>query len=351
MKKALVLSVALASVVFAASDADLLKSAKEVGLAPLPTTQKAIEAELNRIGVKPNVYSEAKAELGKKLYFEPRLSKSTIISCNTCHNLAIGGVDGIAASTGHQWTPNPHHVNAPSVYNSILNASQFWDGRAGDLVDQAKGPMVAQPEMASTPELIESRLKSIPEYVEEFKKIYKDGVTFANAADAIATFERTLITPARFDKFLNGDMKALTKDEKAGLATFIDKGCTACHTGPILGGSMQAFEVAGKYEFANVGDFKGDANGMVRTPTLRNVEYTAPYFHNGAIWTLTDAVKTMGSVQLGIEITDKEAKSIITFLKSLTGEMPKIVYPILPPSTDNTPRPIMDYLPQQTSAK
>lgn len=343
MKKSLILSAVLASSVFAMSDAELLQSAKEVGLMPLPTTQKAIEAELSKSGVKANVYSKEKAELGKKLYFDPRLSKSSLISCNTCHNLGLGGVDGIPASTGHKWTPNPHHVNAPSVYNAILNTAQFWDGRASDLVDQAKGPLTAEPEMASTPELIESRLKSIPQYVKEFNKIYKDGVSFDNAADAIAAFERTLITPSRFDKFLNGDLNALSKDEKAGLGVFIDKGCIACHTGAILGGTMQAFEVAGKYEFANVGDFKGDANGMVRTPTLRNVEYTAPYFHNGAIWTLNDAIKAMGSVQLGINISDSEAKSIIAFLKSLTGQMPQIIYPILPPSTDETPRPVLDY--------
>lgn len=343
MKKSLILSAVLASSVFAMSDAELLQSAKDTGLMPLPTTQKAIEAELSKSGVKANVYSKEKAELGKKLYFDPRLSKSSLISCNTCHNLGLGGVDGIPASTGHKWTPNPHHVNAPSVYNAILNTAQFWDGRASDLVDQAKGPMTAEPEMASTPELIESRLKSIPQYVKEFNKIYKDGVSFDNAADAIATFERTLITPSRFDKFLNGDLNALSKEEKAGLGVFIDKGCIACHTGAILGGTMQAFEVAGKYEFANVGDFKGDANGMVRTPTLRNVEYTAPYFHNGAIWTLNDAIKAMGSVQLGINISDSEAKSIITFLKSLTGQMPQIIYPILPPSTDETPRPVLDY--------
>ena len=343
MKKSLILSAVLASSVFAMSDAELLQSAKDVGLMPLPTTQKAIEAELSKSGVKANVYSKEKAELGKKLYFDPRLSKSSLISCNTCHNLGLGGVDGIPASTGHKWTPNPHHVNAPSVYNAILNTAQFWDGRASDLVDQAKGPMTAEPEMASTPELIESRLKSIPQYVKEFNKIYKDGISFDNAADAIATFERTLITPSRFDKFLNGDLNALSKEEKAGLGVFIDKGCIACHTGAILGGTMQAFEVAGKYEFANVGDFKGDANGMVRTPTLRNVEYTAPYFHNGAIWTLNDAIKAMGSVQLGINISDSEAKSIIAFLKSLTGQMPQIIYPILPPSTDETPRPVLDY--------
>lgn len=342
MKKSLILSAVVASSMFAISDTELLQSAKEVGLMPLPTTQKAIEAELSKIGIKANVFSEEKAQLGKKLYFDPRLSKSSLISCNTCHNLGLGGVDGIPASTGHKWTPNPHHVNAPSVYNAILNTAQFWDGRASDLVDQAKGPMTAEAEMASTPELIESRLKSIPQYVKEFNKIYKNGVSFDNAADAIAAFERTLITPSRFDKFLNGDLKALNKDEKAGLEIFIEKGCIACHTGTILGGTMQAFEVAGKYEFANVGDFKGDANGMVRTPTLRNVEYTAPYFHNGAIWTLEEAIKAMGSVQLGINISDAEIKSIVAFLKSLTGEVPKVIYPILPPSTNETPRPVLD---------
>lgn len=342
MKKSLILSAVVASSMFAISDAELLQSAKEVGLIPLPTTQKAIEAELSKNGIKANVFSDEKAQLGKKLYFDPRLSKSSLISCNTCHNLGLGGVDGIPASTGHKWTPNPHHVNAPSVYNAILNVAQFWDGRAGDLVDQAKGPMTAEAEMASTPELIESRLKSIPQYVKEFSKIYKNGVSFDNAADAIAAFERTLITPSRFDKFLNGDLKALNKDEKAGLEIFIDKGCIACHTGTILGGTMQAFEVAGKYEFANIGDFKGDANGMVRTPTLRNVEYTAPYFHNGAIWTLEEAIKAMGSVQLGINISDAEIKSIVAFLKSLTGEAPKVIYPVLPPSTNETPRPVLD---------
>lgn len=342
MKKPLILSAVVVSSMFAISDTELLQSAKEVGLTPLPTTQKAIEAELNKNGIKANVFSEEKAQLGKKLYFDPRLSKSALISCNTCHNLGLGGVDGIPASTGHKWTPNPHHVNAPSVYNAILNTAQFWDGRAGDLVDQAKGPMTAEAEMASTPELIESRLKSIPQYVKEFSKIYKNGVSFDNAADAIAAFERTLITPSRFDKFLNGDLKALSKEEKAGLEIFIEKGCIACHTGTILGGTMQAFEVAGKYEFANIGDFKGDANGMVRTPTLRNVEYTAPYFHNGAIWTLEEAIKAMGSVQLGVNISDDEIKSIIAFLKSLTGEVPKVIYPILPPSTNETPRPVLD---------
>ncbi|KAB0612414.1 cytochrome-c peroxidase [Campylobacter hyointestinalis] len=332
-------SVLVASSMFAISDADLLKEAKNAGLVALPSDQKQVDAMLKEIGVKPNKFSEAKAELGKKLYFEPRLSKSGIISCNTCHNLGLGGTDGIAAAVGHKWTANPHHLNSPTVYNSVLNTTQFWDGRAMTLVDQAKGPIEAEPEMATPAALAVERISSLPEYVAEFKKIYKDGVTFDNIADSIASFERTLLTPSRFDKFIKGDKKALTKDEKAGLKLFLDKGCVSCHTGVNLGGSMQAFEVAGKYQFANIGDFKGDANGMVKTPTLRNVTETAPYFHNGAIWSLEEAVKTMGSVQLGIEISDAEAKSIATFLNSLTGEMPKVTYPMFPRSTDKTPKP------------
>lgn len=340
MKSRLLLSsVLVATSLFAASDADLLKAAKDAGLKALPTTQAQVDEMLKEIGVKPNKFTKAKAELGKKLYFEPRLSKSGIISCNTCHNLGLGGTDGIAAAVGHKWTANPHHLNSPTVYNSVLNTTQFWDGRAMTLVDQAKGPIEAEPEMATPAALAVARISSLPEYQAEFKKIYKDGITFDNIADAIASFERTLLTPSKFDKFMNGDLKALNKAEKEGLQTFIDKGCAACHTGVNLGGSMQAFEIAGKYKFANIGDFKGDANGMVKTPTLRNVAETAPYFHNGAIWKLDEAVKEMGSVQLGIEISDAEAKSIINFLNALTGEKPKIVYPQFPISTEATPKP------------
>lgn len=339
MKKVIVLSAVLASSLFAASGADLIKAAKDAGLKPLPTTQKEVDAMIKEMGGTPNEFSEAKAELGKKLYFEPRLSKSGIISCNTCHNLGLGGTDGVEAAVGHKWTANPHHLNSPTTLNSVLNTTQFWDGRAATLIEQAKGPIQADPEMATPPELAVARISSLDGYVAEFKKIYKDGVTFDNIADAIATFERTLLTPSKFDKFLKGDKKALSADEQAGLSLFIDKGCTACHTGVNLGGSMQAFEVAGKYQFANVGDFKGDANGMVKTPTLRNVTETAPYFHNGAIWTLEEAVKTMGSVQLGIEISDAEAKSIITFLKALKGDKPAVTYPQFPESSMKTPKP------------
>lgn len=320
--------------------ASLLEDAKGAGLLPLPKDQKGVDKILKDNGVTASAFSNQKAELGKKLFFEPRLSKSGIISCNTCHNLGLGGTDGISAAVGHRWKANPHHLNSPSVYNSVLNTTQFWDGRAGTLADQAKGPIEAEPEMATPAKLAVEKIASLPEYVAEFKKIYgNSGVTFDNIADAIANFERTLITPSRFDKFLNGDTKALSKAEQDGLKIFIDKGCVACHTGVNLGGSMQPFEVAKKYKFAKTGDFKGDKNGMVKTPTLRNITETAPYFHNGAIWSLQEAIKEMGSVQLGIELSDKEAQQIETFLKSLTGTKPEIKYPQLPASTDKTPKP------------
>ncbi|WP_300900402.1 cytochrome-c peroxidase, partial [Helicobacter rodentium] len=273
------LIVSLSSILVAStltlSAADLLSQAKDSGLVPLPKDQAGVDTMLTELGVKFSKFSQEKAELGKKLYFEPRLSKSGLISCNTCHNLGLGGTDGVAAAIGHRWVANPHHLNSPTVYNSVLNSAQFWDGRAGDLADQAKGPIEAEPEMATPAKLAVEKISSLPEYKEEFKKVYgRSGVTFDNIADAIANFERTLLTPSRYDAFLNGDDKALTKAEKEGLQLFLDKGCVACHTGVNLGGSMQAFEVAGKYKFANLGDFKGDANGMVKTPTLRNIAET-----------------------------------------------------------------------------
>ncbi len=184
----------------------------------------------------------------------------------------------------------------------------------------------------------------MPAYVEEFKNTYGDDVKidFKLIADTIAVFERTLITPSRFDAFLNGNEDALTEKEKEGLTLFVNKGCATCHNDIGLGGTLQPFQVAKKYKFANVGDFKGDKNGMVKTPTLRNIEETAPYFHNGAIWSLKEAVKEMGSVQLGIDISDKEAMKITTFLKSLTGEKPDISYPQLPVITNKTPKPDMN---------
>lgn len=343
MKKmsAIVAGLLIASVsAFAMEDAKLIKLAKDSGLKPIPQSKLEV---LKLVDNPNNPITDCKVELGKKLYFDPRLSKSNLISCNTCHNLAMGGVDGVGAAIGHKWTANPHHLNSPTVYNSVLNAAQFWDGRDPHLEAQAQGPIQAGPEMAAPKDLVVSRVTSMPEYVSEFKKAYGPDakITFELITETIAVFERTLITPSRFDAYLNGNVDALTAAEKTGLKTFVDKGCTACHSDIGLGGTMQPFQIHAKYSYAK-GDFTGDKNGMVKTPTLRNIEETAPYFHNGNIWALKDAIKEMGSTQLGITMSDKEVTSIETFLKALTGKKPEIKYPILPVITDKTPKPEFD---------
>ena len=198
--------------------------------------------------------------------------------------------------------------------------------------------------MAAPANLVKERIVSIPEYVSEFKTAYGSDVniTFPKIADTIATFEKTLVTPSKFDDFLNGDINALNDTEKKGLNIFIDKGCASCHNGIALGGTMQPFGLAAKYKFSEVGDFKGDDKGMVKTPTLRNITETGPYFHNGAVWSLTDAIKEMGSIQLGIKITDSEAEEMKIFLKALKGRKPAISYPQLPEESDTTPKPTFD---------
>jgi len=165
------------------------------------------------------------------------------------------------------------------------------------------------------------------------------GIDFKKIADTIALFERTLVTPSAYDDYLNGDYNAMTKAQKEGLKTFINKGCASCHNGIALGQSMNAFNITGTYKYQNVGDFKGDANGMVKVPTLRNITQTAPYFHNGQIWTLKEAIVEMGRIQLGTKITDEEAASIEEFLKALDGRKPDISVPMLPASTASTPKP------------
>jgi len=322
----------------------LLLGATDIADKAVKSGLKAIPEEKSELAklVDPNkMITPERVELGKKLYFEPRLSKSGIISCNTCHNLGMGGVDGVAAAVGHNWTANPHHLNSPTVYNAVFAQKQFWDGRSPDLEDQAQGPMQAAPEMAAAPSLVEARVNSMPAYVEAFKKAYGEDVKvdFKTITKTIGIFERTLVTPSRFDDFLNGKKDALTDAEKEGLATFIDMGCTACHTGIALGGSMQKFPLVKPYKYANIGDFKGDKNGMVKVPTLRNITETAPYFHNGAIWSLKEAVQEMGRTQLGKDISDADAQKIVTFLGSLKGRKPAIAYPQLPAITDKTPKP------------
>jgi len=290
--------------------------------------------------------NEALVELGKKLYFDPRLSKSGFISCNSCHNLSMGGTDNLKTSIGHNWHQGP--INSPTVLNSSMNIAQFWDGRAADLKAQAGGPIANPGEMASTHQLAVDVLKSIPGYVDEFKAAFgTDKVDIDEVTKAIAAFEETLVTPnSRFDKWLQGDKTALNNDEIAGYKLFKDSGCTACHNGPAVGGnSFQKLGVVEPYKTSNPAQGRFAVTGkdadrfIFKVPTLRNVELTYPYFHDGGAATLEDAVNTMARVQLGKKFTKDENAKVVAFLKTLTGDQPSFKLPILPPSTDSTPRP------------
>jgi cytochrome c peroxidase len=285
-------------------------------------------------------------ELGKKLYFDPRLSKSGFISCNSCHNLSMGGTDNLKTSIGHNWNKGP--INAPTVLNSKLNLAQFWDGRAMTLQDQAGGPIANPGEMGSTHTLAVAVLQSIPAYVAEFKTVFgNDKVTIGEVTKAIAAFEETLVTPnSRFDKWLKGDKKALSAQEVAGYELFKDSGCTGCHNGAAVGGNtFQKMGVVEPYKSSSpaqgrVAVTKEEADRFFfKVPTLRNVELTYPYFHDGEAATLSDAVETMGRIQLGRVFSKEENGKIVAFLKSLTGDQPSFPLPQLPPSNENTPRP------------
>ena len=292
------------------------------------------------------VKDPALVDLGRKLFFDPRLSKSGFISCNSCHNLSMGGTDNLKSSIGHNWHKGP--IRSPTVLNSSLNVAQFWDGRAADLQAQAGGPIANPGEMGSNHGLAVEILQSLPGYVTEFKKIFGDDkITINEVTKSIAAFEETLVTPnSRFDKWLKGDKKALTKDELAGYALFKDSGCTGCHNGPAVGGnSFQKMGVVEPYQTTNqaegrVAVTKDEADRFLfKVPTLRNVELNYPYFHDGEAATLTKAVDTMGRIQLGKQFTAEENAKIVAFLKTLTGDQPSFKLPILPPSSDSTPRP------------
>jgi len=292
------------------------------------------------------VTNSAKVDLGKKLYFDTRLSMSGIISCNTCHNLSLGGTDNIKTSIGHKWSPGP--VNAPTVLNSSLIVAQFWDGRAANLKEQAGGPIAAGVEMAMPHTMAVQVLESIPGYREEFKKVYgSDKIAIDNVTDAIAAFEETLVTPnARFDKWLKGDDNALTKTELEGYNLFKESGCVACHNGPAAGGtSFQKMGLFEEYKSTSPAEGRAAVTGVdaerfnFKVPTLRNVELTYPYFHDGQANTLEEAVEIMGRLQLGRKYNEEEIGKIVAFLKTLTGDQPQVTLPVLPPSGNDTPRP------------
>ena len=343
MRNLVVLSVA-AVVAFTTSPAsadDLMQSARET-FKPIPSAVPA---------VKGNAVTREEIELGKMLFFDTRLSASQIISCNSCHNLAAGGVDTGPTSIGHGWQKGPRR--APTVLNAVFNVAQFWDGRAEDLKAQAKGPIQASIEMNATPALVEKTLASMPAYVERFKKAFPEDaspVTFDNITKAIEAFEATLITPAsRFDQFLEGNADALTAQEKNGLSLFMDKGCSGCHNGINIGG--EAYFPFGVVEKPGAEILPANDKGrfavtktasdeyVFRAAPLRNVALRAPYFHSGQVWSLKQAVGIMGASQLGQRLTDQEEDAIVAFLQTLTGEQPKVELPILPPRTDATPLP------------
>jgi cytochrome c peroxidase len=285
-------------------------------------------------------------ELGKKLYFDPRLSKSGFISCNSCHNLSRGGSDNLPTSIGDKWQQGP--INAPTVLNSSLNVAQFWDGRAADLQAQAGGPIANPGEMAFTHTLAIGVLESIPAYMREFKQVFgTDRISINQVTAAIAEFEKTLVTPnSRFDQWLLGNQDAMNAKELAGYKIFKDSGCVACHNGEAIGGnSFQRMGVVAPYSGDNKAEGRAAVTGKdadrfnFKVPTLRNVEMTYPYFHDGAADTLAEAVDVMGRIQLGKKFSKDENEKIVAFLKTLTGDQPSFAMPILPPSSDATPRP------------
>jgi cytochrome c peroxidase len=259
----------------------------------------------------------------------------------------MGGSDNLKTSIGHNWQQGP--INSPTVLNSSLNIAQFWDGRAADLKEQAGGPIANPAEMASNHDLAVDVLKSIPQYREEFKQVFGKGpITIDQVTTAIAEFEETLVTPnSRFDQWLKGDKKALNKQELEGYTLFKNSGCVACHNSAAVGGtSFQKMGLIKPYVTKNpaqglAGVTGNDADRFkFKVPTLRNVELTYPYFHDGEAETLQEAVDLMGQLQLGKHFTDEENSAIVAFLKTLTGEQPSFKLPILPPSVPETPRPV-----------
>ena len=329
-----------------------LISASVWGMKPLP--QKVpVPAD--------NPITPAKIELGKMLYFDPRLSIDGTVSCNSCHNVMSDGGDGRPVGVGVRGQRGGR--GSPTVWNSAYNTVQFWDGRAASLEDQAKGPLTNPIEMGmANHDEVMKRVNQIPGYVAAFKKAFpkdKDAVTIDNLAKAIATYERTLITlNSPFDRYIKGNKKALTVQQVKGMKLVEEIGCTSCHTGENFSGDgfkmgeghYQPFpQIPGsKFDkmydlLADKGRFevtkKDEDKNHWRVPTWRNVALTAPYFHNGKVKTLDEAVRVMGKTQLGMDLTDEQISNIVAFLNSLTGEFPKQTMPKLPPTENFTLTP------------
>lgn len=296
-----------------------------------------------------NPITAAKVDLGRMLYYENRLSKSQKFSCNSCHLLDQYGVDNQPTSEGHKGKRGDR--NSPTSYNAAGHIAQFWDGRAADVEEQAKGPVMNPVEMAMPDEkTVIATLSSMPEYVALFKKAFPgeaQPLTYDNMARAIGAFERKLVTPSRWDKFLKGDATALTDAEKAGFNRFYDAGCATCHNGAYLGGAM--YQKAGvakpwpsQTDPGRLAATKNEKDRMFfKVPSLRNIEKTWPYFHDGSVKSLDVAVRMMAEHELGKPLSKEDVASIGTFLKALTGEVPRdyIKPPKLPAATAKTPKP------------
>lgn len=282
-----------------------------------------------------NPITPEKVALGKKLYYDTRLSKTGNNSCNSCHNLKTFGVDNKATSTGDAGKNGDR--NSPTTLNAAFHATQFWDGRAKTIEEQAGMPIMNPVEMAiPSKAFLEKKLGGIDEYIKAFAAAFpgeKAPLTYDNLQNAIGAFERTLVTPTRFDAYLGGNMAALTTAEKDGMRLFISTGCTACHTGVALGGNMfQKFGLLADYHpltgSTNADEgrkavTKQDADrDMFKVPSLRNIAKTHPYFHDGSVASLDDAIRIMAKVQLGKDLAPAEITSISTFLNALTGEVP-----------------------------
>lgn len=296
-----------------------------------------------------NPITPEKVELGRVLYYENRISKSHKFSCNSCHKLDQFGVDNEPTSEGHRGQRGDR--NSPTVYNAAVHFAQFWDGRAADVEEQAKGPILNPVEMAMPDEkTVVATLKSMPQYVRMFQNAFpqdKEPVNYENMARAIGAFERKLMTPSRWDRFLQGDKTALNDSEKAGFLKFVETGCATCHMGACAGGTMyQKLGVVKPYPgLKDEGRAKvtkrAEDRFFFKVPGLRNIEKTWPYFHDGSVKTLDEAVKLMAEYELGKNLSAAEVASIVTWLKTLTGEIPRdyVKPPALPPSTAKTPKP------------
>ncbi len=334
-----------------ASDDKLRQIALDKGLDPVPNSFEKIKKLFNN---SKNPITLEKIKLGKKLFNDKNLSLSRKISCATCHDIKKGGEDGKPTAIGHLGRENPHHLNTPTVLNSAFATRLFWDASSPNLAHQAKGPAQAPFEMASTPQLIEQRVKENQEYIKQFKNIFGDdnSITFDNVTKIIATYEKILVTRGAFDKFLEGDDDAISTKAKKGLELFINIGCKGCHNGEAVGGEIIAkfplrhynglfipkFIYDGKrsldsvkinfnaqykkYPFENKGNFLGKGSTQVfRVPILRNITQTAPYFHNGMVKDLDDAIQIMAKYQLGFDLNKEQISQIEEFLKTLEGDV------------------------------